>query len=613
MLIKDAQTYAESAQNSASQAMMELANYSPENITYGTINPPSLDFTPAEPIRVPNPPNLPAEPDGISIATPDRPPKPSVTQPSKPGIKSIQVPSAPAMQSVGMNMPTSPKLYSVNIPNTPSLSTPTMATIAAPAEISIAIPDTPSINFNDFTITAPTDITLTPKAYEFSVSNIDIEGDSLYQAIRSRLIDNVRYGGTGLLPSIENDIFNRDLERNEQQLSDSVDKTIATWSKTGFTLPDGMLAHSIAELQKEYENKRLDRSREIAIKQAELEQANIFKSMEIGTSIFLGVKELMIKYEKLSLEIQEYTAKYYNEFIRLQIEIQNSRIEVFKARVAAYEADIRLRIARIEVFKAQVEAELAKVRVYDAQVSAYKARIDVEVARYSGILQQSRFLVDIFNTQVNAEEAKSRVNESIIREFSASVEAEVARMNGVAMMNKANADMYASQINGAVAQSQIEEARVRVFSEEIRAFVAKHQAYSAEIDGMRAECEAEKAKAEINVAKAQMWKSKADAMIAQYMGQLEGVKASNNFNLAIADIANSKQKMMGDYYMATANINQGYLQMNWQALQHQSDARLAAIKGVADLSANLAAGAMAALNAGVNESYSESRMLTSTT
>ncbi|MBU2049351.1 MAG: hypothetical protein KKH61_10290, partial [Gammaproteobacteria bacterium] len=43
------------------------------------------------------------------------------------------------------------------------------------------------------------------------------------------------------------------------------------WAKKGWSLPDGLLAHSLSEVQKEYMNKGLDRSREIAIKQADLE------------------------------------------------------------------------------------------------------------------------------------------------------------------------------------------------------------------------------------------------------------------------------------------------------------------------------------------------------
>jgi hypothetical protein len=664
---------------SANTAIANLGDWTPSYTWVGTLTNPTVNVSVESPGRVPVPPAGSQPPKYLTIEEVGKPTKDFGSPPSEPSLHYPQVPGPPGLTEPNYTAPVPPALSPINVPPSPSLPTPSMEAVSKPDFIDISMPDgpkltipqmntaskptmqqvqlprVPSVNFRDFTIAPPEELCIEPANFSFSIDNIDIEGDSLFLAEKNRLWRNIVYGKTGLIESVENDIWNRDLERNEQTLSDSTDKAFTVWAKKGFSLPNGMLAHSVSELQKEYENKRIDRSRDIAIKQAELEQANLFKSMELGTGLFLGVKELVIKYQELVLRCQEDTAKYFNEYITLQIQIHNDSIEIFKAMLAVYEAEIKGKAAEIEIYRAQLEAELSKLkmneinasiyatetqsylgqfngmlqanktiidtyvasvegevaksRVNESKVGAYSAEVNAAVSKYNGEISGSKLLVDVFTSQIGAEETRARVNESLAKMFSAKIEGEVAKVNAQASVNKAKSESFAATMQGVLATAQIEELKVRQYSEAVKGFIARVEAYAAECNSMRAEAEIEQSKAMTNQSMAIAWAQEQAAKNATYIGSLEAYKATSDYNVATARLSTDVAKMNADILMATRNLNQSYLQFGVSSLQASEHARLEALKSVADLSANLAGGAMSTLNAGARIDYGESMTL----
>mgnify|MGYP001412421613 FL=1 len=159
---------------------------------------------------------------------------------------------------------------SINLPNAPTLDVP-----VSPINADFVLPEYVS----EFSI--PEFISKVPLFNTEKISVPEIialdnnYSSSLNTALRVKLLANINTGGTGLSPTIEAAIFARETERGSQSLQDAIDKTTAQWAKMGFSLPDGMLSSEILALNKEYMNKRLDVSRDISLKQAELEQENI--------------------------------------------------------------------------------------------------------------------------------------------------------------------------------------------------------------------------------------------------------------------------------------------------------------------------------------------------
>ena len=306
------------------------------------------------------------------------------------------------------------------------------------------------------------------------------------QEVFTRLTNNIKNGGTGLSPAIEADIWNRDLERNEQQLADTTDKMTAMWAKKGFSLPDGMLAHSLAEVQKEYMNRLVDRSREIAIKQAELEQTNVFKSMELAITLFDKLVDELTKYETLVFQAQEATAKYANEYIDLQIKTYMSLVEAYKATAQTYEMIIRAELSKVEVYKAQLEGQkligeinTQTVQIYAEKIKAVTSLLDMyktDVQSMVALLEGERVKIDANKAQFDAWAKKADVA--------------VATYNG-------QIQAYKSQSDVAVASAQVSLSSSEAF---IRQQMAQAQ-LSAEIFSITEKSLAAKAQVSLEAAK----------------------------------------------------------------------------------------------------------------
>lgn len=481
-----------------------------------------------------------------------------------PEIANIVMPQPVSRPDISIDPP--PSLVWPIYPDKPSISIPNMKDVVLGAMLQYVIPDVPTV-IDPTLPTPPQMITINPTDWNFAIDNILVSDDPMVQAVMDRLRRNILHGGTGLSPDIEAAIWNRDLERNEQSLADSVDKATSMWAQKGFSLPDGILAHSLSELQKEYMNRRIDRSREISIKQAELEQTNIFKSLELSINLTFKLIEAATQYGTLILSVQEHTAKFANEYIRLQIEAQNSIIEVFKARVESYSALIRSNMAKVEIYKAQIEGALAVVNMNSETVKLYSAQIEAEIAKYKGVLEGDQIIAQIFSTEVQA----------------------------------------------AVSQAGIEETKIKAYAETVRAALAKAEVYKAEMDGMTAEINAERAKIDANVAQVTAWSKGAEVIIENHRSDIELYKANTQYNISTAEVFNkvAEVNIRSQIEKVKAQISEAELFCT--NIRAEAQLRMEAARGVATAAASLAAGAMAAASVHAGISYSESQPFTEIT
>jgi len=106
--------------------------------------------------------------------------------------------------------------------------------------------------------------------------------------IMAALLNNILNGPLVLSPAIEQDIWLRGYERDSQALQDGVDKITNQWAKMNFSLPDGLLSGTILAINLEHEKQLLDRSRDIAIKQAQMAMDNYFKSIQSAIEVYKG-------------------------------------------------------------------------------------------------------------------------------------------------------------------------------------------------------------------------------------------------------------------------------------------------------------------------------------
>lgn len=371
------------------------------------------------------------------------------TESNRPEID-ITIPGSITLDPNMMPVPSAPEDSAY--PATPA-DPPSFSDHAFPADLVYALPSVPVVK----EIVLPTFISgeISPMTTELPVFTAevpsiaaisdtgDVSHDTLMEALKARLIRNIEDGGTMLNTDVETDLWERDKERQEQAFRDAQDRLTAQWSKLNWGLPDGLLASQLAQLQTEYLNKQLDRSREIAIKQAELEHAGVFKSMEIAVSVEKLIMDSHNEYARRALEAAKATAQ-------ITIEIFKARIDSYNSLLAAFRADA-------EVFKARIDAEVSRANVYKTQIEGLALVNQVNetnIKIYQGQLQGIATMADIYKTGVGAVAAKYDAEKTKIERYKTEVEAYTAKVEAITKRYAVEVEGFKAYMVGYSASSE---------------------------------------------------------------------------------------------------------------------------------------------------------------
>jgi len=191
---------------------------------------------------------------------------------------------------------------------------------------------------------------------------------ALVTAIQARLEENLANGATGVNANVENEIWNREAERAVIALDEAKEKAASEWGQRGWTLPDGVLVSSINQIELEYTHKRLDLSRDIAIKQYE----SAFQNTQFIIQQILAMENLLItavaKGNELLIDSYKAEIDVFKSKIQLAIEKLGFQVKVFEASGQVYraKADAQAAIATVDVKAAEAEINMTVAR---AQIS----------------------------------------------------------------------------------------------------------------------------------------------------------------------------------------------------------------------------------------------------
>lgn len=496
----------------------------------------------------------------------------------------LNFPSAPAL-TIGQ-APVLPEVRDVAIPDAPTIVLPD-----APAFLALQTHTFGGINLHEDWLDKLDDIPtlsiLQPAPFAYSPG----------ARYASQLLDNLKaqlnariQGGTGLAPAVEQAIWGRALDRETVVALAREQEVMRSAEALGFPLPSGVLAGQLQDARREYHDKLSGLSRDIAIKQAELEQANLQQATQLALQLESTLLEDTYKLEVLAIDAAKAAADN-------AIAAHNAAIEHFKALLAgyqayasAYETVIRAELNKVEVFKALLSAEQTKADINKSLVERYKAEIDGSMAAvqiYQARIGAAKTLVELEGTRIQAGAEQ-------VKAFVATVNAETAK-----------ADMYRAAVGAegtkveafraltgayaAKAGAQAEKARV-----EIAKLGARVQAKGLEWDGWKARLSA--ASAEVEAA------ARKSSVIVD--GYRIGASAAEAQAGAVSRIWESNIKQ----YEAGTNITFQAAKINNDAVIHTNDARMEAAKvGLTTSSQRLAsAWAMVSASAQISGSVTQS-------
>ena len=466
----------------------------------------------------------------------------------------------------------------LNFPATPNLTIGTAPVL--PEVRDVAVPDAPTIVLPD----APAFLAL--QTHTFGGINLhedwldkldEIPELSIMQPVpfsyspgakyASQLLDNLKatlnariQGGTGLAPAVEQAIWDRSRDRETVLALAREQEVMRGAEALGFALPSGVMAGQLADARREYHDKLSGLSRDIAIKQAEMEQANLQQATTLALQLESTLLDDCYKLEMLAFEtaktaadnaiaahnaaIEHFKAllagyQAYASAYDTVIKAELNKVEVFKALLSAEETKANINRALVERFKAEIDGAMAAVQIYQARVGAAKTLVELEGTRIQAGAEQ----VKAFVATVNAETAKADM-------YRAAVGAEGTKVEAFSALTRA----YASKVG-----AQAEKARV-----EIAKLGARVQAKGLEWDGWKARLSA--ASAEVEAA------ARKSSIIVD--GYRIGANAAEAQAGAISRIWESNIKQ----YEAGTSITLQAAKINTDATLHTNDARMEAAK-----------------------------------
>lgn len=452
----------EDAREYAEQATMQMASFV-QALNTSIYSPPTISLN-WQSVAPPTLPSMPARPTmpAIQFTTPGvQPTDLNIAEPQI-NIDSfsetapvLNLPAAPVV-SYG-TAPTVPAPASVSVPTAPTVTMPNEPTYLALNAVSFA-----GVNLRESWLTnlenVPTLSLVSPTPYSYAAG--PKYASALLDALKAKLLDRLN-SGTGLPAAVEQAIWDRARDR-ETKLALSNEAEIQRASEAlGFALPSGVLAAQLREAQKNYYDKLSELSRDIAIKQAELEQANLKDTIAAGMQLEGQLIDYSWKLEQLAFE----SAKQYADNA---IQIHNAAVEQYRALLAGYET-------YSSNYRTIIEGELAKVEVYKAQLQG--------------------------------EQTKADINQTLVQQYKAQIDAGMSQV-----------EIYRAQVGAAQTLVQLEQTKISAAAEQVRAYVAQVNAETAKVEAYKAQVQAESTLVDI-------FKTKADAFSAKVSAQAEEAKA----------------------------------------------------------------------------------------
>ena len=492
---------------------------------------------PEEPTITFNEPSLPSHSIG-TIRDPAYTTAPEFTEPDP----SITFPPLPEVLDLP-TLPTAPDVDTdITLPSEPVYNIPSVPTLEE-----LSIPDAPTLDYPTFDAVAPTDDVVAPPGLTFYWSEDDYTDDCVLEAVQDKLCDTLVNGGTGLNPEVEQAIWDRARNREDYNSKRTEDEIVDSYASRGFNIPPGAEYGKLQQSYQEQQNKLSSINRDIAIKQAELEQENVRHAITEA----IRLEDTLIGHWNNRMQRAYDAARFTQEagfrLFEAQVSYLNARISLYRMAVEAYEIRIRGEIARLEAYKAEIDAQRLigdineqAIRIYATQIDTLRVRADIyrtnmEAVRLQIEAEQSKVDVyrsqlegystavearaseyDLYRTQIDAELSKVQVFDSKVNAFVSRIQGYAAQVDASTKITDADINKerlrleeYNTRVNAQVSAGRLDidysNARVQVFAEQLRAYSSELQAESVKSDVWRKEVDAivQKYQTEANVAVAE--------------------------------------------------------------------------------------------------------------
>jgi hypothetical protein len=338
-------------------------------------------------------------------------------------------PTAPAISAP----PPPPAAAPISMPDAPDYVLP-----AVPTMETLNLPDAPAIVIPEFQGERP--VFIEPPFNE----DWTFEATPYTQTLVQTLTDTLRpmiVGSPALPALIEDLLYNRGRSRIELETGRAIDAAFADTGGRGFSEPQGVTFGRVAELRQGGQNAMAEVTRDILIKQIEESLANQRLAIAQGAALEGTLIQLHLEEQRILLGAAQFQRESALAVLNFRIQVFNARLQAYQTDAAVLRDQIQARLAQIEVFRAQIEGERARGEINEQRVRMYVAQ-----------LQGVQTMAEFYRQQVEAVKVRGDIDMQAIERYRAEVQAYAARW-----------DAHATEWRGYIAGVEGESKKVDMF------------------------------------------------------------------------------------------------------------------------------------------------------
>ena len=426
-----------------------------------------------------------------------------------------------------------PNMADISIPSAPGYTLPPVPTIAE-----LDIPEAPEIDLPVFDALRPDNSLLTPPGELFYYQEEEYISE-LQSQVYAKLMAEIQAGGTGLGADVEQAIWDRAIQRLDEELERGYDQVDQGWAARGFAFPPGALVGMRSRVRRDIDAKKLDLDRDIMVEQARLAQTNTH-----------FIVEQSLNMEQMLMNHFNQVAQRAFDVARIEAEIG---VAIYNAKVNAYAAMMEGYKADAEVFKVKLQAALSELEVYRIKMEGVKIATEVQklyVDLYEAQLRGVLAIVEIYKAEMQGAGIHAEVEKTKIQAYAEGINAFIARIRA----GTARFEAYQAEVQGRLGE-------VQGYSEQVRAYGLRVDAAKTEADIKAQQASVELDNQRLIIEKYRSEIERYNSDIQNYAMQIQAFAESNKDRLAEVQVGMDIQRLLAEVESraATVEIERGKL------------------------------------------------------
>lgn len=231
------------------------------------------------------------------------------------------------------------------------------------------------------------------------------------------ICESIREGGSGIRPDVERRIWGRERDRTMQEYATQERDALTTFAARGFALPPGTAMSVVQKVRTEASAKSAAASRELAIKQMDMEIENVRFAVEKAIGLYGTTMDAAKGYMQAMAGTSGNITTLLPSVTDSQSRLISAASGFYQSRIAAQELQLKARMPNAEWQQQANQQNLA------AQTAAANAKLQAAIEAAKALAMQAAALLNAMHVSSTTSGTGS---ESISYSYSGEVTSDVS-------------------------------------------------------------------------------------------------------------------------------------------------------------------------------------------